>query len=113
MKKLFLLMMMAAAPLSAQSANTGKGAVLHALDKVSGKVTDIELANGTSVEYGRLVVSLGECRYRSGDAYAYLTIRESDEAEAAFQGWMIASSPALSALDHPRYDVWVARCKTK
>ncbi|MCW8843320.1 MAG: DUF2155 domain-containing protein, partial [Rhodobacteraceae bacterium] len=29
-----------------------------------------------------------------------------------FQGWMIASSPALSALDHPRYDVWVLRCKT-
>jgi len=29
-----------------------------------------------------------------------------------FKGWMIASSPALNALDHPRYDVWVLRCIT-
>jgi hypothetical protein len=29
-----------------------------------------------------------------------------------FSGWMIASSPALSAMDHPRYDVWILRCDT-
>jgi hypothetical protein len=27
-----------------------------------------------------------------------------------FQGWLIGSAPALHALDHPRYDVWVLRC---
>ncbi|MGB0800115.1 MAG: DUF2155 domain-containing protein, partial [Planktomarina sp.] len=27
-------------------------------------------------------------------------------------GWMVASSPALNALEHPRYDIWVLRCKT-
>lgn len=100
----------------AQQASLGAGAVLRALDKVNGKTTDIELANGTSAEYGRLVISLGECRYptgnASGDAYAFVTIRELGESENAFQGWMIASSPALNALDHARYDVWVTRCKT-
>ncbi|RFP89698.1 DUF2155 domain-containing protein [Rhodobacteraceae bacterium 63075] len=100
----------------AQEASLGAGAVLRALDKVNGKTTDIELANGTSAEYGRLVISLGECRYptgnASGDAYAFLTIRELGESDNAFQGWMIASSPALNALDHARYDVWVTRCKT-
>lgn len=29
-----------------------------------------------------------------------------------FSGWMFASSPALSALQHPVYDVWVIDCKT-
>ena len=27
-----------------------------------------------------------------------------------FQGWMLASSPALNPLDHPLYDVWVLEC---
>jgi hypothetical protein len=30
--------------------------------------------------------------------------------DPVFSGWMVASSPALSALDHPRYDVWVLNC---
>jgi hypothetical protein len=29
-----------------------------------------------------------------------------------FSGWMFASSPALNALEHPVYDVWVIDCKT-
>jgi hypothetical protein len=28
-----------------------------------------------------------------------------------FHGWMFASSPALNALEHPVYDVWVLECK--
>lgn len=99
-----------------QAATVGSGAVLRALDKVNGKTVDFELRNGTSAEYGRMVISLAECRYPagnpSGDAFAFLTVREVGETQAAFQGWMIASSPALNALDHPRYDVWVMRCKT-
>lgn len=29
-----------------------------------------------------------------------------------FSGWMLASNPAISALDHPVYDVWVIDCRT-
>ncbi|MEL6359838.1 MAG: DUF2155 domain-containing protein [Pseudomonadota bacterium] len=29
-----------------------------------------------------------------------------------FSGWMFASSPALNALEHPVYDVWVISCET-
>lgn len=35
---------------------------------------------------------------------------ESAEEELLFSGWMFASSPGLSALEHPVYDVWVIRC---
>lgn len=34
-----------------------------------------------------------------------------EEDETLFSGWMFASSPGLSALEHPVYDVWVIRCK--
>jgi hypothetical protein len=33
-----------------------------------------------------------------------------DPAETLFSGWMFASTPGLSALEHPVYDVWVIRC---
>lgn len=37
---------------------------------------------------------------------------KADEQKLAFSGWMFASTPALSALEHPVYDVWVIDCKT-
>lgn len=36
---------------------------------------------------------------------------KEEEAGPLFSGWMFASSPGLSALEHPVYDVWVIRCK--
>ncbi|WP_319823895.1 DUF2155 domain-containing protein [Thalassovita sp.] len=100
----------------AEGVSLGSGAILRGLDKVNAQFQDIEVPNGGSVEYARLVIELGECRYPegnpAGDAYAYLTIREQGQPEPVFQGWMLASSPALNALDHARYDVWVLRCKT-
>lgn len=97
-----------------QTARAEQGAVIRALDKVSGQTTDFELAPGQSGRMGRLTITLGECRYPADDpasnAFAWLTILDDVASEPAFQGWMIAAAPALNALDHPRYDVWVIRC---
>lgn len=99
----------------AEAVVRGSGAVLRVLDKVTGQTIDLDMANGGAAPMGRLQVELGECRYPegnpSGDAYAFVTVRD-DAAVAIFSGWMIASTPALNALEHPRYDVWVIRCKT-
>jgi hypothetical protein len=95
--------------------SSSPGALLRGLDKVSGEVTDLDLSVGETVQLGRLVVTLSDCRYPAddpaGDAYAFVTIEAEGMTGPAFEGWMIASSPALSALDHPRYDVWVMRCR--
>lgn len=92
------------------------GAMLRSIDKVTGTIKDIELQDGETAQFHRLSIELGQCRYPrndpAGDAFAFLTIREVDKADPLFSGWMIASSPALNALDHPRYDVWVLRCNT-
>lgn len=92
----------------------GVSVQLRALDTITGLVKDIELGVGDTTVYERLMISVKECRYPRGnisaDAYAYLVIRDVRETLPAFEGWMIASSPALSALEHPRYDVWVLRC---
>ena len=34
------------------------------------------------------------------------------EARQIFRGWMFASSPAVSGLQHPLYDAWIVGCKT-
>ncbi|MEI4194323.1 DUF2155 domain-containing protein [Roseovarius sp. E0-M6] len=121
MKRLMSLVLCAglavAGPLAAQEeVETGAGATLRALDKVNGSVRDIKMRNASSARFGRLTINLGECRYPvgdpAGDAYAFLTIQEDGRAEPRFSGWMVASAPALNALDHPRYDVWVMRCNT-
>lgn len=90
------------------------GAVLRGLDKLTGAVSDLVLRPGDAVQFGRLEITLDECRFPvnnpASDAFARLTIRDTRAEGAAFAGWMLASSPALNPLDHPRYDVWVLRC---
>lgn len=101
---------------TAQEATIGPGAIIRLLDKTSGQLEDVEMFSGQIARLGSLDIRLNECRYPtgnpSGDAFALLQIQDRSRDEAIFEGWMIASSPALNALDHPRYDVWVLRCKT-
>lgn len=91
-----------------------QGAELRFLDKLTSETGDVELGVGQAAKFGRLVVQLDSCRYPTGnpasDAEAHLTILEETTNTELFTGWMLASSPALSALDHPRYDVWVLNC---
>ena len=90
------------------------GVILRALDKVSGEVIEFPLRPGETKEFGLIDISAGECRFPrgnpAGEAYAWIEVRTPSRGTTDFQGWMIASSPALNALDHARYDVWVMRC---
>ena len=114
---LAVLVSVVSGPLVAQeSVVQGTGVVLRGLDKVDGEIVDLSLANGETGSIGRLTVMLRECRYPSdtaADAYAFLTISDAPTENIMFDGWMVASSPALNALEHPRYDVWVLRCNNE
>ncbi len=94
-----------------------KVAVLQGLDKVTARVSTIKAPIGSTVRFGTLEVIVRECDKRPPEeppeSAAFLDIWEAREGEAAvslFRGWMFASSPALSALEHPVYDVWVLDC---
>ncbi len=99
-----------------QVTGDGTGAVLRTLDKTSGEVIDVEIGVGQTMAYGSLQVTLHECRYPAsnptGDAFALIQVVDAREIKELFAGWMVASSPALNALEHRRYDVWVLRCMT-
>lgn len=112
----FLLCFGNAALAQEDEAASGRGVVLRGLDKVNGRTVDVELDSGWTVPVFGLNVRLSDCRYPAdnptGDAYAFLSIWEKSDTAPVFEGWMIASAPALNALDHSRYDVWVLRCIT-
>jgi hypothetical protein len=96
------------------------GAELQALDKVSARVTKFTVPFGQPVKFGTLTISVTDCRKNppeeQTESAAFLDIQEqragATETQKVFHGWMFASSPALSALEHPVYDVWVLDCST-
>lgn len=100
----------------AQEVENAPAGALRALDKTSGQTTDFEIGAGGSASIGSLQIVMYECRYPrgnpSGNAYAALEISEIGKTGVIFSGWMISSSPALSAMEHSRYDIWVMRCIT-
>jgi len=116
MRKILVLLAVLASPLHAQQATSASGGVLRALDKVSGAAHDIEMRRGQTARVGNLDVLMTDCRFPkgnpAGDAYVELEINTTGRDDKLFSGWMIASSPALSALEHPRYDIWAIRCTT-
>ncbi|WP_227268643.1 DUF2155 domain-containing protein [Roseobacter weihaiensis] len=115
----FLVALALWAPLqvTAQQAVTeATGAQLRGIDRISGEVFEVILPSGQTANLERITIKLNACRYPvgnpAGDAFAALEIADRQSGAQLFSGWMIASSPALSAMDHPRYDIWVMRCTT-
>ena len=94
-------------------------ALLQALDKITARVKRIPIKVGETIKFGTLTVEVDACRKAppedSPESAAFLKITDtkSDKPQTVFSGWMFASSPALSAMDHPVYDIWVADCTSE
>jgi hypothetical protein len=96
----------------------GDGAILQGLDKVTARVSTLEAPLNTPVHFGTLEITVQRCTKAppedTPESSAFLVIRDIKPNEPPvelFRGWMMASSPALSALEHPVYDIWVKDCR--
>ena len=119
--------------ISAQAENlVGNSVILRTLDKVTATTKDYTVNIGDTLDYGSLNVDVKHCEKKPPEeipeTFVFLQIFENklpDEIKAdseldepklidgrlkVFSGWMLASKPAISALDHPVYDVWVIDC---
>ena len=92
-------------------------AVLQALDKVTARVFTLKGTVGQTASFGTLEVLVRYCDKRppeeTPETTAYIEIRERRQGESThrlFSGWMFGSSPAVSAIEHPVYDVCVVDC---
>jgi hypothetical protein len=94
-------------------------ALLQGLDKITARVSKFEAPIDTPVRFGTLSIRVRDCEKAPPEdppeSAAFLEIDEQHPGEdrvRVFSGWMFASSPALSALEHRVYDVNVLDCKT-
>ncbi|MCS6778600.1 MAG: DUF2155 domain-containing protein [Geminicoccaceae bacterium] len=116
---LLALLLLPAATAWSRPSEPHRIAVLRTLDKVTARVGTIEAPIDTATRFGTLRVTPRACLVappiEPPERAAFLEIREQDGPQRGevvrFQGWMFASSPGLSALEHPVYDVWLLDCR--
>lgn len=102
-----------------QVEGSGNLAVLHGFDKITARVSELRVPINQPVRFGTLDIVARFCAKRPPEeppeVTAFLEIDDlqgGEEAKRIFTGWMFASSPSLSALEHAVYDVWVINCIT-
>lgn len=95
-------------------------AILQGLDKSTARVVNVQAPVGQPVRFGTLEIVVRTCRKRppeeEPESAAFLDIWENRPGQPAtelFRSWMFASSPAVSALEHPVYDIWVLDCHNR
>ena len=103
-------------PVWAESYNV---AVLRGLDKVTARISTFEATKNNHIRFGTLRILVRYCDKRPPEEtpetsvfLEVIDIRPGGKPKRVFTGWMFASSPAVSALEHPTYDVWVIDCNT-
>ena len=100
-------------------------AELQLLDKITARISTKSVPVGGGTEFGTLELRVHYCAYRPPEeppenvafmmifdnGYAEKKPKEAQKAQKAlFSGWMFASSPAISGLEHPVYDVTLLSC---
>ena len=109
--------------IAAGTARADTVAVLQGLDKTTARISKFDAPVGQAVRFGTLVITVRACikhpPEEEPESAAFLQIdevrqgeRNSVVSQQVFSGWMFASSPALSALENPIYDIGVLDCKT-
>jgi hypothetical protein len=88
---------------------------LTGLDKITTRLTSISGAVGKPMTFGTLQVTVRSCMVRGpdqpADQAAYLDVTDSRDPKFAFHGWMLMSSPGVSVIEHPVYDLRLAACR--
>ena len=99
----------------------GTRARIQTLDKITARISTLDVPIGVALHFGTLEVFVYACHYRPPhlppEHAAFLKITAVDfDGEVAdaplFEGWMFASSPALSGLEHAVYDLTMLSCNS-
>ncbi len=93
-------------------------AVLQGLNKVTAKTSELRIKVGSQIEFGKLVIKAKKCWRSPPDQRPenkiLLEVLETDAngiKKVIFYGWMFSSSPSISGLEHPIYDITAIECK--
>ncbi len=113
---------MASAALAAEAEKSPEynAIVLQGLNKVTGHISKFDGPLGTVLHFGNLEIVARRCwkapPEEQPENAALLEISElkpGEPSERIFLGWMFSSSPGLSGLEHPVYDITVLSCEAR
>ncbi len=92
-------------------------AQMQAMDKITGKVSVIEAPVNGEVNFGSFSIVVRSCKTKPAEETpenkAFVDVVDNYNSEKPvniFRGWMFSSSPAVNAVEHPIYDVWLLKC---
>ncbi len=100
-------------------------AIIQGLNKITAKTSLLEIKIGNTIRFGKLTITAHKCWQSSLDqkpeSKILLEIFDDNSIEKngekgknrIFYGWMFSSSPSVSALEHPIYDITAVGCKNK
>ncbi len=86
------------------------------LDKISNKLIDKTIPVDDSDEIETLSIKVYACFSEPpteiSEDYVLVDINDNfqDLQKNIYRGWMISSSPEVTALEHPIYDLWLLGC---
>ncbi len=94
-------------------------AVFAALDKVTARISKLEVELGDTKVFGALRITPRICYTRPPTepplTSSFVEVEEiklDGAVSKLFTGWMFAQSPGLHGVEHPVFDVWLINCKT-
>ena len=100
-----------------QPDQTRSFAMLSALDKISASVSPLAVGVGESVTFGTLTITVRSCQTTASaprdENAVFVEIQDDPPGEQAgdiFSGWMFSAARAVSAIEHPIYDLWLVDC---
>jgi hypothetical protein len=93
-------------------------AAFSGLDKITGRITNFDVYIDETVQFGALQITPRVCYTRPPTETQRTSVfLEVDQVslkggtQRIFTGWMFADSPALNAIDHSVYDIWLVDCR--
>ena len=118
LKSLFFFLFISFSPPLFSQYIENKKAEIKILDKITTKVETFEIDVNDSLNFNSLFVEIFAC-YKNPpedipENFVLLKIYDkiiNSKDQAIYQGWMISSSPSITPLEHPIYDLWLVECK--
>tara|TARA_B100001123_G_scaffold423893_1_gene534610 strand:- start:47 stop:424 length:378 start_codon:yes stop_codon:yes gene_type:complete len=114
--KIFLLFLFFSASLIAEPI-AGNFATFKLLDKITNKVSQKEIEVNSIVNWDSLNIQIYSCYSTPPEEipedYVLLEVKDmlTKNNQYLYRGWMISSSPDVTSIEHPIYDLWLVDCK--
>ncbi|MBR1948232.1 MAG: DUF2155 domain-containing protein [Alphaproteobacteria bacterium] len=90
---------------------------LQAMDKITGRVSELNVPVNGLANFGTFSILVRKCITKSPEETpentAFIDVVDNYKSENPvniFKGWMFSSTPGINGVEHPIYDIWLLKC---